>query len=250
MIARPDPATARTPHLAVVQHEDGCPLGRFDGWLRAAGARVSVVRPDCGEPLPALGRVDGLIVLGGSMSATDDDRSPWLPAVRRLLAAAVEARLPTLGVCLGHQLLAVASGGAVAPNPAGKQLGVLPIGLRRQATEDALFAPLLGGDGPVSIQWNDDIVVGVPDGVVVLAATPDGTPQALRVGEWAWGVQFHPEVDAAIVRAWAEEHGPPPPEQVTALDELGERAGETEATGRVLATTFVRIASERMAVRR
>ena len=101
----------------------------------------------------------------------------------------------------------------------------------------------------MSVQWNDDIVVDVPDGAVLLAATPDGTPQALRVGGRAWGVQFHPEVDAAIVRAWAEEHGPPPPEQVAALDELGERAGETEATGRVLATRFVGIASERMAVR-
>jgi GMP synthase (glutamine-hydrolysing) len=241
--------TPRTPHLVVVQHEDGCPLGRFDEWLGTAGARVSVVRPDRGEPLPTVGHLDGLIVLGGSMSATDDDRSPWLPAVRTLLGEAVGARLPTLGICLGHQLLAVASGGVVARNPAGKQLGVLPIGLRPPAADDALLAPLAGTDEPVSIQWNDDIVVGLPDGAVLLAATPAGTPQALRVGEWAWGVQFHPEVDAAIVRTWAEEHGPPPPEQVAALDELAERAGETEATGRVLATTFVGVASERMAVR-
>ena len=72
----------------------------------------------------------------------------------------------------------------------------------------------------------------------------------MRVGECAWGVQFHPEVDAAIVRAWAEEHGPPPPAQVAALAEVGSRAGETEATGRALATVFAGIARDRTAVRR
>lgn len=233
--------TAGTPRLAVVQHEDGCPPGRFEGWLGEAGATVSVLRPDRGEALPAPGSIDGLVVLGGSMSATDDDRCPWLPAVRSLLGEAVGARLPTLGVCLGHQLLAVAAGGAVAPNPAGRQLGVRPVGLRPPAQDDLLLGPLAGDGERLSVHWNRDVVVEAPPGAVVLAVSPDGALQAFRVGERAWGVQFHPEVDGSIVRSWAERDGTPPGHHEATLDGVRRRAGDLEATGRALATTFAGI---------
>lgn len=234
---------AHGPRLAVVQHEDACPLGLFEGWLREAGTDLTVARPYRDEPLPSLAGVDGLIVLGGSMSATDDVRAPWLPAVRDLLAAAVDASRPTLGICLGHQLLAVVCGGEVAPNPAGKQMGALPIGLLPAAGADRLLGPLTGPEPAVSIQWNDDVVVRLPPRAELLAATPEGVPQALRVGDAAWGVQFHPEVDAAIVTAWAEEHGPPTPAQVRALADITARAASTEATGRALAAGFVSVAA-------
>ena len=126
-----------TPHpgpcLAVIQHEDGCPLGLFDGWLRAAGARITVVRPYAGDPLPGVDRrdgggfrasdafdaFDGLVVLGGSMSATDDDRCPWLPATRELLRAAVRASTAIPGVItpvvINGRLLA--DGGMLNPVP-------------------------------------------------------------------------------------------------------------------------------------
>ena len=95
------------------------------------------------------------------------------------------------------------------------------------------------------MQWNDDIVVRLPPDATLLAATPDGIPQAMRVGRAAWGVQFHPEVDAAIVRAWAEEHGPPTPAQAAALDDIAARSDATEATGRALAAGFAAIAARR-----
>lgn len=237
--------SATAPNIAVVQHEDGCPLGLFDAWLRAAGVRVTVSRPYAGEGLPDVTSVDGLIVLGGSMAATDDERAPWLAPVRGLLAAAVDARRPTLGVCLGHQLLAVACGGEVAPNPAGKQMGVLPVGREAPAAVDHLFGSIAGGEPPVSVQWNDDIVVRLPPGATLLAATPDGVPQAMRVGDAAWGVQFHPEVDAGVVTAWAHEHGPPTPAQAAALDDIAARSPVTERTGRALAAGFAAIAAGR-----
>ena len=231
------------PLIAVVQHEDACPLGLFGGWLREAGTDITVSRPYRGEPLPNLADVDGLVILGGSMSATDDGRAPWLPAVRRLLAEAVTDARPTLGICLGHQLLAVVGGGVVAPNPAGKQMGVLPIGLRRAAAADRLLGRLTEHRSPRSVQWNDDVVVRMPPGAQLLAATPEGVPQALRLGDAAWGVQFHPEVDAAIVTAWAEEHGPATPVQAAALVDIAARAAVTEATGRVLAAAFASVAA-------
>jgi GMP synthase (glutamine-hydrolysing) len=67
----------------------------------------------------------------------------------------------------------------------------------------------------------------------------------MRVGDAAWGVQFHPEVDAAIVTAWAEEHGPPTSAQAAALEDIAARSADTEATGRALAAGFAAIAAGR-----
>jgi len=161
------------------------------------------------------------------------------------LIRALGPHVPTLGVCLGHQLLAVARGGLVEPNPAGKQMGVLPIGFRPEGADDRLLGPLAADATAVSIQWNDDIVVRLPPGAELLAATPDGVPQALRLGDAAWGVQFHPEVDAGVVTAWAEEHGPPTPAQVAALAAIADRAAATGATGRALASGFAVVAAAR-----
>jgi len=185
--------------VAVVQHEDDCPLGWFDGWLRDAGATVRIHRPYVGEPLPTIAGADALVVLGGSMSANDDDKVAWLGATRELLREAVAEGLPTLGICLGHQLLAVACGGRVGRNPAGKQMGLFPLGLTSLGRCERAFATV--ADRARCVQWNDDIVLEAPARAEVLAVA-DGIPQALRVGS-ALGVQFHPEAGADIVSAWA-----------------------------------------------
>ncbi len=135
------------------------------------------------------------------MGANDDAAYPWLTGAKALLREAVDADVPTLGVCLGHQLLVTACGGVVEPNPAGKQLGVLDIGLTVAAADDVLLSGL---HAPVrAVQWNDDIAVRLPESSTTLAATPEGVPQAVRVGPVAWGVQFHPEVGADLVTEWA-----------------------------------------------
>jgi GMP synthase (glutamine-hydrolysing) len=185
--------------VAVVQHEHDCPLGWFDGWLRDAGATVRIHRPYAGEPLPTIAGADALVVLGGSMSANDDDKVAWLGATKGLLREAVAEGLPTLGICLGHQLLAVACGGRVGRNPAGKQMGLFPLGLTSLGRCERAFATVAGGAR--CVQWNDDIVLEVPERAEVLA-TMDGIPQVMRVGS-ALGVQFHPEAGADIVAAWA-----------------------------------------------
>ena len=101
------------PRLLVVQHEVGTGPGWFGEWLSEAGLALDVCHPYAGDELPPATTYDGAVVLGGAMAPAEDERCPWLPAVRRLMADAVASSVPLLGICLGAQLLALACGGAV-----------------------------------------------------------------------------------------------------------------------------------------
>src|SRR5689334_15579054 len=92
--------------------------GAFAEALRRGGATLDVVRGFAGDTYPeSLAGYDGLIVMGGPMSVGDDDRHPWLGAERALIARAIDVDLPTLGVCLGSQLIAAVAGASVARGP-------------------------------------------------------------------------------------------------------------------------------------
>jgi GMP synthase (glutamine-hydrolysing) len=190
--------------VLVVQHQDDCPPALVGEWLVEAGCVLDVRRPYAGDRLPDdLSGHDGLLVLGGSMGANDEAEHDWLAPTKELVRDAVERRTPTLGICLGHQLIAVALGGEVDRNPLGQQLGLLELGWTVEAPGDELTAELVGTR--VGVQWNDDIVVRAPEGTTVLAQTPAAELQVARFAPSAWGVQLHPEVDDAILREWAEE---------------------------------------------
>lgn len=201
--------------MAVIQHEDECPPDLFEGWLRSAGVQLDVVQAHRGQPVPSKLEADGLLILGGHMGANDDDSCAWLPATKELIRSVVADGAPFLGICLGHQMAAVALGGRVERNAGGTTRGIVPVGLTDAGRAD----PLLGAqaDQP-SVHWNSDIVTAVPEGAALLATSPDGSAQALRFAELAWGVQFHPEASAALVKGWLVERGPgkPVPEKVQA----------------------------------
>lgn len=234
--------------IAVVQHEDICPPGVFARWLGDAGADVRVHRPYLGEDLPVLGEGHGLIVLGGGMSAGDDDRHSWLAGTRALLRRAVARGVPTLGICLGHQLLAEACGGRVERNPAGKQMGLLEVGLTPAGRAEQLFGVGERAAPPRAIQWNDDIVTALPRNADLLAATVEGVPQAIRCGQRAWGLQFHPEATAAIVDRWVRADGSaPPPGATAAIEAIRAAEPELVATWRPLAQRFVALAARTLA---
>ena len=233
--------------LLVVQHAADCGPAHLGRWLIEAGVELEVVCAHTGDPLPAtLHAHDGLLVLGGDMGAYDDEVAPWLPQTRRLLVEAVERDLPTLAICLGHQLLAVAAGGRVERAAPGQQLGVLPLGLSEAGAADALLGP--AGPRARAIHWNDDLVAELPAGAVELARTPAGT-QAMRLGTQVWGVQFHPEIGAAEVRAWA--HSEPlgagvPPERLT---EMAAAEPELHRTWRSFTERFARAVDDQRRAR-
>lgn len=224
----------------MVEHQETCGLGELARWLPRFGLRPEPVRPYLGEPLPD--RPAALLVLGGGMSAWQDDRAPWLPATRELLRRAVGDGVPTLGICLGAQLLTLACGGRVRPAAelagAAPEVGVVELGVR------AAGDPLLGGlPGRVrAVQWHYDATAQPPPGAVVLAGSRDCRYQAYRLGERAWAVQFHPEATGESLTAWAaSDPGGPAAAGTTiaaVLAEYADRRAELGETARTLARAF------------
>lgn len=190
--------------VLVVQLDASDPPARLGEWLVDAGLDLDVRALDAGAELPSdLSDHNAIVVMGGAMGALDDATVPYLPAVRSLLREAVSDEVPALGVCLGHQLLAVANGGQIRRMPDGPEIGAQLVAKRTAAADDPLFSTL--PITPDVLQWHFDEVHLLPPGAVQLASSPACEHQAFRLGRLAWGLQFHIETDAGIVRAWADE---------------------------------------------
>jgi GMP synthase (glutamine-hydrolysing) len=191
--------------ILVVEHQVSCPPAWFGDWLKRSGVTLDVRRPYQDDELPdTLRGLNGLLVLGGAMGAAETGKHPWLTPTKALIGLAAEGALPTLGICLGHQLVVSALGGTVVTNPRGREIGVRPVDWLPSACGDPLFAPVVHSPC-VAVYWNHDVVSRVPDDAEVLARADTGEVQAMRVGERVWGVQFHPEVSPALARRWADE---------------------------------------------
>lgn len=151
-----------------------------------------------GSPLPSPDSLRGVIITGSSSSVTE--RAPWMLRAESFLREVARERIPTLGVCFGHQLLGQALGGDVQRNPAGREIGTVDLELQ---LEDALFSGL---PAPHRVNATHvDSVVRLPSGARVIARTRLEPNAAVRFNESTWGVQFHPEIDADIMRAFLEE---------------------------------------------
>lgn len=229
--------------------DDACRLG---GWLTEAGLELTVLRPYDGEPVPAEpAGYAALVVLGTDRRtgpAAGPPEEPWFPALESLLRRAVRHRVPTLAVGLGAQVLAAAHGGCVEASTSGPEIGPALVARRDAADRDPLFAAV--PFAPDVLAWHHDEVTELPAGAVLLAASPHYPHQAFRVGDRAWGVQFHIECDAAMVRRWADVDqtllarlGYQPEELVRACDAI---SGELEDTWQPFAWRFAALAQGRL----
>ncbi len=166
-------------------------------WLSELGFAIEVLKAYAGEEIPATvpAHVSALIPLGGAMNALQDHEYPWLAKERHLIATAVGAGVPVIGICLGAQLLGAALGGKVS-RLQENEIGIYGI---NQVADDAIMT--LGHNAPTT-QWHEDYVSELPEGATLIASSQACPTQIFKVGELTYGLQCHPEADASIVSLW------------------------------------------------
>jgi GMP synthase (glutamine-hydrolysing) len=176
-------------------------LGIVPDLLREEGLDVTTIDGFApGVAWPGRADLSGLVVFGGEMNADQIDRYPYLLQLRNLMREAGSAGVPTLGICLGAQLLARAYDGPVRLAPV-REFGFVPVSLTQEGSQD----PVLCAFGPQSMvfQWHED-TFDVPAGATLLATGSTIKNQAFRVGATSWGTQFHLEVEEKGLDEWLD----------------------------------------------
>jgi GMP synthase-like glutamine amidotransferase len=227
--------------LALV-HGDGGGPSLFEEVTERLGARIVEVRLDRGKrPERPPGDYGALFAMGGTAHPHEEEAHPWLTFEVDYLRRAVEGGVPTLGVCLGAELLASAGGGRVQPSPE-PEIGWYPVELAAAAKDDPVFSAL--PERFTAFQWHE-YSAGLPQGAVELARNGAGA-QGFRLGEAAWGVQFHPEVRYDQLVRWIRAYGDDPPTPAEAYIADAERHIDAwNEIGRTICTRFLAVAAER-----
>lgn len=179
--------------------------GDFDTWTcRGLGLSPDQVRlfdVSRDSELPAPEQCSGVVITGSHAMVTDD--ADWSERLVEWIAHLLEARVPFLGICYGHQLLAKAAGGAIGNHPDGPEIGTVAIDCLPASSSDPLFRTL-----PTSFYGHVthfQTVLTLPPHITRLAANAYEPHHAIRVGDCAWGLQFHPEFDSQIMHAYISE---------------------------------------------
>ena len=192
--------------VVILQHEADDPPGSLRFALRALRYPYEMRRLDMGDPMPSWpDDMSALIALGGSMHVTQQDQYPFLAAEQRLMRHMLAEQAPLWGICLGAQVLTLAAGGEVYER-ATPEVGWVRI------TADADDELLAGVASPFEVfNWHS-YSCALPPGAGLVADGDDGV-QLYRAGPRAWAMQFHPEVDAAMVPHWLDDAAAQHPEQ-------------------------------------
>ena len=189
-------------HVLALTHVAFEDLGLIGPVLEAHGFRIDVVS----VPLARFAALDLIspdlvVILGGPIGVYETDRYPFLVPETEAIRERLLAGSPTLGLCLGAQLMARALGAAVYPAQE-KEIGFAPVRLSAAGSQSPLSA--LGHDVPV-LHWHGD-TFDLPAGALHLASTASCENQAFSIGPKILGLQFHLEVSPADLEAWLVGH--------------------------------------------
>jgi GMP synthase (glutamine-hydrolysing) len=217
---------ARTELFGPIVVEAGHTL---EEWSFASGA----------APPRSLDAYDAVLVFGGAMHGDQEERHPWLRAEIEWLHSLLDRSVPTLGICLGSQLLARAAGAWLGPL-AEPEIGWSEVELTEAGSAD----PVLSALPPrfEALQWHY-YGHGLPDGGVALARNSYAL-QAFRLDETCWGVQFHPEVTEPQLERWIVDEDDPAPDPEGLRAATRQRIGRWNELGRALCRGFL-VAAER-----
>ena len=226
-------------HVLAVIHGEKVRAGVFGDAVEARGHQLEEWSLAWGTTLPRpLDAYDAVLVFGGAMHADQEAHHPWLREENFFLQRLLDLHKPVLGICLGAQLLAKAAHSWVRPSHE-PEIGWYEVELTEAAADDPLIGAL--PKRFEAFQWHY-YTHGLPAGAVELAHSRV-CMQAFRLGESAWGVQFHPEVTLAQIEGWMQADEPVPPDL---LEQTRERIGAWNELGKRLCDAFVDVA-ERVA---
>jgi GMP synthase (glutamine-hydrolysing) len=227
-------------HVLAVIHGERVRAGVFGEATEKRGHRLEEWSLAWETPLPRpLDDYGAVMVFGGAMHADQDDHHPWLREENLFLQRVLDLHLPVLGVCLGAQLLAKAAHAPV--RPARKpEIGWYPVELTDEARDDPVFAHLPARFD--AFQWHY-YTYDVPAGGVELARSEVCT-QAFRLGDCAWGIQFHAEVTSDVIAAWLEDTEETPVDRETLTRVTEDRIEDWNRLGRDLASAFLGVAEQ------
>lgn len=181
-----------------LQHVPFEGLGSIEDWLRQAGYEITTTRLYLSDELPDVADLDFLVVMGGPMSVNDADEYPWLNGEKIFIKKAIAAGVPTLGICLGAQLIANSLGGEVYPNPV-KEIGWFPIHAVKSDGDTVFSFP----EKSVVFHWHGE-TFDLPSGAVRLAESRGCGNQAFQLGSNVIGLQFHLETTPDSAQAIVE----------------------------------------------
>jgi len=189
--------------ILVFQHDPLGDLGVFTQVLEAQRRSFRTIRLFQGEiPIEDWANVRALIILGGPMGAHEDDRYPFLRLEKVIIRTALKQKIPILGVSLGAQLIAAATGAEVYHGNF-KEIGWFPVSLAPEGQLDSLLGYL--PERPMVFQWHGE-GFDLPQGALRLASSLHYDNQAFRIGRSVYGLQFHLEMTPAMIDRWIDEH--------------------------------------------
>ena len=188
--------------------DTGKQFGDFDAWtkrgLGETRIEIRTVDVERGDPLPSPERCAGTVITGSHSMVTD--ALPWSIALEKWIKILLKLHIPIFGICYGHQLLAKAAGGKVDFHPQGMEIGTVKIRLCPGYKDDPLFKTL-EPSFPVHVT-HAQTVMKLPESAVLLAENTFEPHHAFRIGDRAWGVQFHPEYNVDIMESYIREQVP------------------------------------------